>query len=122
SFNRPQPNRWDMDRKTIIVLVVSFGLLLVWTWLPNKLFPPKPLPPRTNAVAQATNLLESPSTNVVVPPAAAAGNALPAPRPSTLVPSGTPEQVEVVETAESRYTFTSHGGGLKLVELKRYPE
>jgi YidC/Oxa1 family membrane protein insertase len=111
-----------MDRKTIIVLVISFGLLLVWTWLPNKLFPPKPLPPRTNAVAQATNLLESPSTNVVVPPPAAAGNVLPGPRPSTLVPTGTPEQVEVVETAESRYTFTSHGGGLKLVELKRYPE
>lgn len=115
-----------MDRKSIIVLVVSFGLLLLWPALINKVFPPKPLPGDTNLVGRTTNNVER-GTNL--PALAARTSAAPvtaeAPAPAKaapLVAPGTPEQVEVIESAEARYTFTSHGGGLKLVELKGYPE
>src|SRR5207249_8102625 len=47
--------------------------------------------------------------------------------PSTLVPPAkvilpsAPEETLVLENENARYTFTSVGGGLKLVELKHYP-
>jgi YidC/Oxa1 family membrane protein insertase len=116
-----------MDRKTIIVLVVSFALLLLWPKLINRIFPPVPAPPRTNGVASATNQLPgTPATLRAAPtnaeaPAPAPDPAQPA-RPAPLVTPEAPERTEVIETPEARYTFTSHGGGLKLVELKRYPE
>lgn len=113
-----------MDRKSIIVLVVSFALLVLWTPLINRIFPPQSVPRSTNNVARATNLIESP-TNVPGPagsnaPSVAA--AQPPVRPTPLLPPDAPEQLEVVENEDARYTFTSLGGALKLVELKRYPE
>src|SRR5205814_10423164 len=39
-----------------------------------------------------------------------------------LVGSAAPEELVVVANANARYTFTSRGGGLKLIELKKYPE
>ncbi len=33
-----------------------------------------------------------------------------------------PEELLVVTNSNARYTFTSYGGGLKLVELVHYPE
>ena len=44
-----------MDRKSIIVLVISFVVLMAWFPLMNHLYPPKPLD--TNRVAVATNRL-----------------------------------------------------------------
>jgi YidC/Oxa1 family membrane protein insertase len=114
-----------MDRKTILVLVISFALLMLWPMLVNWIFPPKPLPQSTNTVAHMTNQV-SLLTNIptagttAAPPAEAVATTLPS--PAQLVPSGAPEQLERMESADARYTFTSHGGGLKLVELKRYPE
>src|SRR6185503_5007712 len=32
-----------------------------------------------------------------------------------------PEQTLVLENQDVRYTFTSHGGGVKFIELKQYP-
>ena len=48
-----QPPLSCMDRKSIIILVVCFILLMLWYPLVvNKLYPPKPLPPgATNAPA-----------------------------------------------------------------------
>ncbi|MFM8470019.1 MAG: membrane protein insertase YidC [Limisphaerales bacterium] len=111
-----------MDRKSIIVLLVSFLLILGWFKLVEVMYPP---PPRravvkdTNAVTHAT----SPAgTNLV-------GTNLPAPVLATPAPGTTQwtapkaeEQLVTVETAEVKYTFTSHGGGLKLAELKRFPK
>jgi hypothetical protein len=48
-----------MDRKSIIVLVISFALLLLWPALTNKIFPPKAVPRATNVVTRATNQLEA---------------------------------------------------------------
>jgi YidC/Oxa1 family membrane protein insertase len=110
-----------MDRKTIIILVLSVGLLMAWGPLINHLYPPKPLTgtsrsgatnqPGTNAAA-----LEVGPTNPVTVAPAVVGPPTDFVRPST-------KEVEVLlENDYARYTFTSHGGGLKLVELKKYPE
>jgi YidC/Oxa1 family membrane protein insertase len=114
-----------MDRKSIIILVLSFILLMLWYPLVNKLYPPKPIPPEQ--LAAATNRISSGSTSTTAalpsstnrihdtpPLAAAAATGLPALQDQ--------ETTLAVETDVARYVFTSHGGGLKAVELKRYPE
>jgi YidC/Oxa1 family membrane protein insertase len=108
-----------MDRKSIIALVVCFLVLMLWYPLVNKIYPPKPLPPgATNAVAAALSL-----TNRVAPTSAApAVLEEPAAAPKPLVTVNVPEELLVVTNSNARYTFTSHGGGLKLVELVHYPE
>jgi YidC/Oxa1 family membrane protein insertase len=110
-----------MDRKSIIVLVISFVVLMAWFPLMNRLYPPKPLD--TNRVAVATdrlgedNSLSSPSGPV--PPARPSEIG---PRASNFAPPGVPEELLTIENGNARYTITSHGGGLKLVELKLYQE
>ena len=122
-----------MDRKTIIVLVSCFALLLAWPALINRLYPPKVLPKgATNVVHSATNALVSRGTNVI---SGAASNAVPAALPEASVPQmssagpmpltipvGVPEKTLMLESDGARYVVTSHGGGLKSVDLKNYPE
>jgi YidC/Oxa1 family membrane protein insertase len=111
-----------MDRKTVIVLIISFALMLLWPHLVNRIYPPRPLPRQTNLLAVATNQLAAGSNGLspmLVPPGS---NLPPTGACVPLVTSGEPEQLVVLENALARYTFSSHGGGLKLVELKRYPE
>lgn len=108
-----------MDRKSLIVLAVCVLLFLSWPYLVNTIFPPKPLPPgATNNIALTTNQ-GAIGTNV---PAISAATNLPAATPPPLVTPSEPEQLQVIETPEARYTFTTHGGGLKQVELKEYQE
>jgi YidC/Oxa1 family membrane protein insertase len=109
----------SMDRKSIIALVVCFIVLMAWYPLVNKIYPPKPLPPGvTNAYAATLS-----STNQVATPQAAltAAEAL-APAPMPVVAANVPEELLTVANGNARYTFTTHGGGLKLVELVHYPE
>jgi len=124
-----------MDRKAIVVLAVSFLLLMLWFPLVNRLFPPPPRPPAaelpfdTNAT---TSLAAGSDTNRVIPEWSAATTppATPpdaAPREVTGVTARTgawrgPELTLTLETDQARYVFTSHGGGLKHVELKQYPK
>ena len=112
-----------MDRKSIIILVVSFALLVLWFPLVNKVYPPKILP-RTNVQAHATGALSHATGSVAqatsAPPVITTNNPSATP-PAPLTPSA-PEEVLVLTNAETRYTFTSHGGGIKLVELIEYPE
>ena len=110
-----------MDRKSIIILAVCFLALMAWFPLVNKLYPPKPLPPgATNALVMAqaaakTNLpVAAPSAPSTAPTLTAA--------PKPLIRSDAQEELVVVTNDNARYTFTSHGGGLKLVELVHYPE
>ncbi len=108
-----------MDRKSIIILVISFVLLMLWFPIMNKVYPPKPLPAATNALATATNQFERGAT----PPAPATTTTTLAPRVAAFpAPAGVKEQVQVLTSENARYTFTSLGGGLKLVELTKYPE
>src|SRR6185369_980069 len=110
-----------MDRKSIIVLVISFFVLMAWFPLMNRLYPPKPRD--SNLAAVSTNRLAE--DNSLSPPT---GPANP-PRPQEIGPSASaftsprvPEELLAIENDNARYTITSHGGGLKLVELKLYPE
>lgn len=114
-----------MDRKSIIVLVVSFVLMIAWyPLIVNKwLYPPKPLPPGSTNAITSTNIVAAPpasSTQAVSTPLA------PPPSPPSLMaaslPEDAPEQLLELTNATSHYTLTSRGGGLKKIELVEYPE
>ena len=113
-----------MDRKSILVVVICFGLLLLLPVVSNKLFPPRPLPPgATNQPPAAVAAPTAPASNVA--PAAASTP----PSPALVAPTQKPvfvvsgvEATLVLTNDNARYTFTSHGGGLKRVELLHYPE
>ena len=110
-----------MDRKSIIVVVACIGLMVLWSMVfVPKLYPPKPLPPgATNAVTQmpGTNVAQTATTPTPAPP-----NPSPATTPNPVFSTNTPEQTLTLTNENARYTFTSHGGGLKTVELVRYAE
>jgi YidC/Oxa1 family membrane protein insertase len=112
-----------MDRKSILVLVVSFLVLMVWYPLMYKVYPPKPIPRTTNALAQATNVARTTNASAEVP-AAAVSNTIPRLSAAALASpkSRSSEELLTWENNLARYTFTSFDGGLKMVELKKYPE
>src|SRR6266545_4241249 len=103
-----------MDRKSVIVLIVCAALFLLWAQLTPRLYPPAPIT-RTNTVTGATNAL---------PAATGTPASLEAARQTPFIPikPAAPEELLVVTNDVARYTFTSHGGGLKFVELLKYPE
>ncbi len=111
-----------MDRKSTIVLLISFVLIMSWTKLVQHFYPPVPVTVGTNGVAGATNQFEtnrpSPAVDATMPtpPTLSA-----TPVPAFVAPKAA-EVLEVLENENARYTFSSHGGGLKRVELKNYRE
>ncbi len=111
-----------MDRKSLIILLASLVVLMAWYPLTNRIFPPKPAPPRqTNMVARGTNPASGASrgeTKLTNPDAnlANAAASIPANQPAR------EERTVVLENADARYVFTSIGGGLKSVELKHFAE
>ncbi|GDY20267.1 hypothetical protein LBMAG56_16120 [Verrucomicrobiota bacterium] len=112
-----------MDRKSVVILIISFVLLLLWFPLVNKLYPPVPQPPRagTNAVTNAA----APGTAPATPTPAPATPSRPelSPLTSAIVPSvNGPETTLTLESKVARFVVTSHGGGLKRVELTGFPE
>lgn len=111
-----------MDRKAVIVLAACFVLLMLWYPLMNRLYPPaKPGPAGgTNAVAAAaaTNQLESFEPS----PVAATGLSSAAEAFPIAQQPGAEERLLSVSRDSVRFTFSSWGGGLKLVELLDYPE
>jgi YidC/Oxa1 family membrane protein insertase len=112
-----------MDRKSLLILVICFLLLLLWPRLVEKVFPPTPIPNWTNAPAAGTNTLTDTASPGVTPTPPAAG-AVPGPAvpPTVPVTPAAPEELLVVTRDNVRYTFTSHGGGLKQIELLNYRE
>jgi YidC/Oxa1 family membrane protein insertase len=109
-----------MDRKSILILVVCFVVLMLWYPLVQKLYPPKPLPAgATNAPPAALSATNQVAPTSTVPPTLAEAPVTP-PRPLTI--ANVPEELLELTNDNAHYTFTSHGGGLKLVELLRYPE
>ncbi|MEW6301984.1 MAG: membrane protein insertase YidC [Verrucomicrobiota bacterium] len=110
-----------MDRKAIIILVVSLLLWFGLVQMANKLYPPKPAPPKpTNSVAGATNVIGSGVTNATGTTARASAPTTPVAAPVLPRPSAG-EQLLTYTNTNARYTFTSHGGGLKFAELLKYP-
>jgi YidC/Oxa1 family membrane protein insertase len=107
-----------MDRKSYLILFISFLLFLAWNIMLPKMFPPQPLPPTTNAITHASISNRPSMTN------AAAPAAVPQMRAENRF-SGLEKQQEsllVIENDDARYTFTSLGGGIKQIDLKKYPE
>ena len=108
-----------MDRKSIIILAVCFLLFVLWSMYYPKLYPPKPptpaQPPASTATASGTNL-------AAPPPVAATNLGGPSSTTAAFVRPEAPEELVILTNENARYTFTSHGGGLKLVELLHYPE
>jgi YidC/Oxa1 family membrane protein insertase len=106
-----------MDKKSILILAVCFLLLISWPMLVNKLYPPKPLTlGMTNAPAATFA-----ATNTTAPSTAAATLEVPV-APRLYANTNVPEQQVEITNAFAHYTFSSYGGGLKLVELPQYPE
>jgi YidC/Oxa1 family membrane protein insertase len=116
-----------MDRKSIIALAACILALALWPALTNKIFPPKPLPPRpTNAapaVVSGTNAngqAITTATATATAPGAAVEASLPVVRLS--VNTNIPESLLELTNSDVRYVFTSRGGGIKEINLLRYPE
>lgn len=107
-----------MDRKSLIIVVVSLGILIgLWT-ASDRIFPPVPKP---KAPPVATN--PAPATaagsNGARPAVSAASTVASA--GSEMIPAAGPEKTLTVTNDDLLFHFTSHGGGLKFVELKGYP-
>src|SRR5690349_14050786 len=109
-----------MDRTSIIILAACFLLLFTWPLLVNKIYPPKPPPPGATNLPSATLTTPSPpsATSPTAPPALESATTT---KPITSS-SAAPEELLELTNSDAHYTFTTHGGGLKLVELLRYPE
>ncbi|HEY1171573.1 MAG TPA: membrane protein insertase YidC [Verrucomicrobiae bacterium] len=113
-----------MDRKSLIIVIISACLLVAWFPLTRTIWPPSP---QTTAMG-TTNAPGNIGTNAVSSTNAASISAMPAssgataatPASNLLVAPNTPEQTEVLVAGDVQYTFTSHGGGIKLVELTKY--
>ena len=96
-------------------MVISLAFLAAWFPITNKIFPPIPAPTKnTNTVVGATNQAAS-TTNVL---AAAANTNNPAAIQTNLPPRE--EKLVTIENENALYTFSSLGGGLKQIELKKY--
>ncbi len=111
-----------MDRKSIMVVVVCVLALLAFNKviLP-KYFPPPPVPAGTPTPAGALEQTTGAGgTNTATTP----GVADTAPRAPVMAANtnAADEQLLSVTNDDARYTFSSYGGGLKMVELLKYPE
>jgi YidC/Oxa1 family membrane protein insertase len=99
-----------MDKTGIIVVTLCAILMGIWLVEENKYAAHLPPPVQnTNAVAATQTTATSNSV-------------LPAPIANISFDTNAPEQTIVLANAQARYTFTSRGGGLKTVELLKYPE
>ena len=110
-----------MDRKSVIVVVACIALMALWSMVfVPKLYPPKPLPPgATNAV---TTMPGTNAAQTVTTPTPAPASLSPATTSNPAFSTNTAEQTLTITNENARYTFTSHGGGLKTVELVHYAE
>ncbi len=127
-----------MDRKAIIILIASLAFIFgVWNPLINKYFPPTKVPVvqstndvatlNTNSLPQSTNSVSDvATTNAGVNTAFVSSTQLQqsatnTPTPILSLPAGSEEQQIVLENNLAKYTFTSLGGGISKIELKKYP-
>ena len=111
-----------MDRKSLIILIASFALLMLWYPLTNRLFPPTQLPPGARlASTNATRPTGAVSSNLAEASATTTISQAPTPSAFRAAMTNAAEQTLVLENSDVRYTFTSVGGGVKLIELKQYP-
>jgi len=108
-----------MDKTGIIVISLCVVLLGWWFIQQEKIAQQQALYQQTNQLAQAQSHLAETNSSMATMTAMA-------PMANTMTPAvfntNAPEQTIVLTNADARYTFTSRGGGLKLVELLDYPQ
>ena len=111
-----------MDRTGIIVVAICAVLLGVWfvheMQVEKQTAQAQAAWEATNQPVTGTNL---PATGTATATGGAPGAIPTNPLPITF-DTNAPEQTLVVTNGAARYTFTSRGGGLKLIELLKYPE
>ena len=110
-----------MDRKSIILIIVAAAVLILVSPVVDRFFPPQPVP--VTAIVGETNQIEA-GTNLPAPPlapAAAATVSAPGIGAETAPASNAPEKMVSVSNDYLIVQFTSKGGGVKAVELKKYP-
>ena len=106
-----------MDKTGIIVVSICV-LLLGWWFVEQKKV----------AEQMAQQQAQFAATNQVALAQTAISNAMSAtttdttPAPAVVFDTNAPEQTLVLTNGRARYTFTSRGGGLKLIELLDYPQ
>jgi len=105
-----------MDRKSVIILIVSFLLLLAWYPITSKLFPPVPASPRTNQISRASNQIATPNRPSPILTSAETNSS-----PAITNTPPREERTLSIEGPDARYLFTSIGGGIKQIELNRFP-
>ena len=108
-----------MDRKSLIVLGLSLALLLGWVPLTHKIWGPPPAPTNTVSEASVTTSNGEPATVTTTTTTTSTSTATAA--STLLVAPNTPEETLTLVAEDIQYIFTSHGGGVKLVELTKYP-
>lgn len=110
-----------MDRTSVIVIVVCLGLLVLWSSvIVPKMYPSKPRPPGATNLVSQTVTPPVPATNV--PPSPPPASAPVVAATPLVTATNIAEEILVLTNDNARYTFTSHGGGLKTVELIHYAE
>jgi YidC/Oxa1 family membrane protein insertase len=103
-----------MDRTGIIVVSLCGALLIFWFYQQQK-----------EAVRFQQAQAEFQRTNIVSTPQTTANLSAITSTTATSIQifdTNAPENLVVISNADARYTFTSRGGGLKTVELLKYPE
>ena len=109
-----------MDRKTIAVFAVCIGFVVLWqaVLVPKYFMEKRPVTAvNTNA---ATIAISGTASNATATASTAAGPATAFARAD--ISTNAPEQLLVITNENARYIFTSRGGGLKEIELVKFPE
>jgi len=99
-----------MDRTGIIVVSICGVLLVLWFFQTQKQVAQQAEFARTNVVAT----VQTTANQAAVPTTTTTS--------VQIFDTNAPEDLITISNADARYTFTSRGGGLKTVELLKYPE
>jgi len=112
-----------MDRKGIAILVGALALMLSWTWVVNRIYPPTARPPgMTNMPGATPSAVQASVSNAQAAPTTSGTAAVPSlTAPPTALLSAAPGRTLRLENDQVRATITSKGGGLRFVDLKEYP-
>jgi YidC/Oxa1 family membrane protein insertase len=110
-----------MDRKTIAVMIACIGFVVIW----QGVLVPKYFMENKTVTAASTNAAPAIASHTSTSAGTNAASSFIAATNSTVrqeIAANAPEQLLVVTNENARYVFTSRGGGLKAVELVKFPE
>jgi hypothetical protein len=105
-----------MDRKSLVILVLAVLLVMALSPIADHFYPKIPVP------VSPPDLTNNQPENVPAPATGAnAAGPMPAANSAPQVPPSAPERTLAVTNEDLIFQFTSRGGGLKTVWLRKYP-